>query len=134
MSQSRRPSEGKLPIAFPKPTAQVEPYVEALGLEDTLKFIGAFGGTEIYIASDPKSRSRVVEVVGYPKARMLASIIEKLPRRVPLAKQWRAQVYHAMGYSKAEVARKLSIHEDTVRRYLTRQSTKTHDNNQLNLF
>ncbi len=126
--------EGKLPMAYPKPTAQVEPYVEALGLEDTLKFIAAFGGTEIYIATDPKSRSRVVEVVGYAKARMLASIIERLPRRVPLAKKWRAKVYHAMGHSKAEVARKLSVHEDTVRRYLTTSGSRPHDPDQLDLF
>ena len=134
MTRKPQAVEAKLQNAYPKPTAQVEPYVQALGLEDALKFLAAFGGTEIYIAADPKSRSRVVEVVGYAKARMLASIIEQLPRRVPLAKQWRAKVYHAMGHSKAEVARKLSIHEDTVRRYLTAAGSRPHDPDQMDLF
>ncbi len=41
-------------LPYPKPTAQVEPYFEVLGLDDTLRFIDAFGGTEIYIAGNPK--------------------------------------------------------------------------------
>ncbi|NIZ13926.1 helix-turn-helix domain-containing protein [Phaeobacter sp. HF9A] len=133
MTRDRQPSNDKLQNAFPKPTAQVEPYVQALGLEDALKFIGAFGGTEIYIATAPKSRSRVVEVVGYAKARILASISETLPRRVPLAKQWRARVYASKGLPNAEIARMLGVTDETVRSYL-RDRGPPRDTDQLSLF
>jgi len=133
MTRAPRAVEAKLQNAFPKPTAQVEPYVKALGLEDALKFLAAFGGTEIYIANDPKSRSRVVAVVGYAKARMLASIVETLPRRVPLAKQWRARVYASKGLPKAEIARMLGVTDETVRAYL-RDKGPPDDTGQLNLF
>ncbi|MBT8170435.1 helix-turn-helix domain-containing protein [Falsiruegeria litorea] len=102
----------------PKPTAQVEPYLEALGLDDTLKFIEAYGGTEIYIAQQPQSRSSVVDLVGYAKARALAVIDFRLARRVPLAKKWRAQVYKSQGLKTVEIARKLGSAESTVRLYL----------------
>lgn len=103
---------------YPKPPAEAEPYVLALGLEDALRFIEAFGGAEIYIAANPKSRSSVVEVVGYPKAKALAAISDRLPRRVPLVKRWRAQVYKSKGLKTAEIARKLGSAESTVREYL----------------
>lgn len=111
-------SGAKLPLSHPKPTAQVQRYYDALGLEDTLVFLDAFGGAEIYIAIDPKSRSSVADVVGYPKAKALASIAHELPRRVPLAKPWRAQVYASLGLSKAAIARKLKSSETSVRRWL----------------
>lgn len=133
MTRKPQAVEAKLQNAFPKPTAQVEPYVAALGLEDTLKFLSAFGGTEIYIATAPKSRSRVVEVVGYAKARMLASISETLPRRVPLAKQWRARVYASKGLPNTEIARMLGVTDETVRAYL-RDKGPPKDTDQLSFF
>ncbi|KJZ21842.1 hypothetical protein [Tritonibacter mobilis] len=133
MNQRCQQPEGKLPLSYPKPTAQVEPYVQALGLEDALKFIKAFGGTEIYIAVQPKSRSQVVEVVGYAKARILASVAETLPRRVPLAKQWRARVYASKGLRNAEIARMLGVTDETVRAYLRNNGPPT-DPNQFDLF
>ncbi len=105
--------------AHPKPTAQVEPYFEALGLEDTLKFLEKFGGTEIYIATHPSKRSKVAEVVGYPKARMLAAVQHRLQRRVPLAKQWRASVYRSQGLTIAQIALKLGVSDVMVRNYLS---------------
>ncbi|WP_238704896.1 hypothetical protein [Parasedimentitalea marina] len=58
-------------LPHPKPTAQVELYFEVLGLDDTLRFLEAFGGTEIYIAGNPGTLSSVVAVVGYDKAKAL---------------------------------------------------------------
>ena len=77
---------------YPKPTAQVEPYFEVLGLDDTLRFIEEFGGTEIYIARNPRTRSSVVALLGFDKANALTSISHRLQPRVPLAKKWRARV------------------------------------------
>ncbi|UWQ93003.1 helix-turn-helix domain-containing protein [Rhodobacteraceae bacterium M382] len=118
---------------YPMPPAQAEPYIEALGLEDALKFIEAFGGTEIYIAADPKSRSSVVALIGYPKAKALASIIERLPRRVPLVKEWRARVYKSQGLKTVEIARKLGCVESTARLYIKGMNTPK-DPDQLSLF
>ena len=39
---------------YPKPTAQIKLYFEVLGLDDTLRFIEQFGGTEIYISEPPR--------------------------------------------------------------------------------
>ena len=117
---------------YPRPTAQVAPYIEALGLEDALRFLEAFGGSEIYIATDPKSRSSVAALVGYPKAKALAAIADRLQRRVPLAKQWRARVYHSLGLKNAQIARRLGVTDVTVRRYLA--DLPTGDPDQLTLF
>ncbi|TMV09840.1 helix-turn-helix domain-containing protein [Ruegeria sediminis] len=119
-------------LPYPRPPAQVEPYIEALGLEDTLAFLEAFGGSEIYIATNPKSRSSVAAVVGHAKAKALASIAERLQRRVPLAKRWRAQVYYSKGLKKAQIARKLGVTDVTVRAYLG--NAPPGDPNQLTLF
>lgn len=103
---------------LPKPTAQVAPYVEVLGTDLAVEFLLTFGGAEIYITADPRSRSRVVELIGRRKAVALAALSDRLPRRVPLAKPWVASVLHAKGLSKQEIARRLHVNHKTVRRYL----------------
>lgn len=103
---------------YPAPPAEVATYVAALGLEDAVKFIEAYGGTEIYIAANPKSRSSVAALVGYPKAKALAAVADRLPRRVPLVKRWRAQLYRSMGLKTVEIARRLGVAESTARSYL----------------
>jgi hypothetical protein len=57
---------------YPKPPAQVAPYVDVLGLEYALKFLEAFGGVEVYIAQDPTYKGELVKVVGYANALALA--------------------------------------------------------------
>ncbi|WP_209279418.1 helix-turn-helix domain-containing protein [Parasedimentitalea huanghaiensis] len=128
---------GDKDLPHPKPTAQVQPYFEALGLEDTLNFLEAFGGSEIYIAENPTPRSQVVDIVGHAKARALFALVERLPARVPLAQQWRAQVYKSMGLKKAEIARKLGVTDVTVRKWLKPSENAValkSDENQLSLF
>lgn len=121
-------------LPFPKPTAQVEPYFEALGLDDTLRFLEAFGGTEIYIATQPSQRSQVAKVVGYPKARMLAAVQHRLQRRVPLAKQWRASVYRSQGLTIAQIALKLGVSDVMVRNYLSGDPKPPDDPAQMTFF
>lgn len=105
-------------LPFPKPTAQVEPYFNILGLDDTLRFLEAFGGTEIYIADNPQSRSSVVAVLGYDKTKALAEVSFLLQRRVPLAKKWRALTYKAMGMTTVQIARRLCMTDVSVRNWL----------------
>lgn len=126
------PASAALP--HPKPTAQVEPYFEALGLEDTLKFLETFGGNEIYIASHPSYRSRVAACIGYPKARMLSEISARLQRRVPLAKKWRAQVYRSQGLKISQIATRLGVTDVMVRIYLRDMPKPPDDPNQMALF
>ncbi|MEP0153572.1 MAG: helix-turn-helix domain-containing protein [Paracoccaceae bacterium] len=126
-------SEPKPP--FPKPPAQVEPYMEALGLDDTLKFLEAFGGTEIYIATHPTARSQVVDLLGFPKAKMLADVEARLQSRVPLVKEWRAKVYFSQGLKTVEIARKLGVADASVRRWLAKPGARPEaDPNQPSLF
>ncbi|WIY25010.1 helix-turn-helix domain-containing protein [Parasedimentitalea psychrophila] len=105
-------------LPHPKPTAQVEPYFEVLGLDDTLRFIEAFGGTEIYIAKNPRTRSSVAALVGYDKANALTNISHRLQSRVPLAKKWRTCAYKAQGLATVEIARKLGVTDVAVRNWL----------------
>ncbi|NRB19973.1 MAG: helix-turn-helix domain-containing protein [Rhodobacteraceae bacterium] len=105
-------------LPYPRPTAQVEPYFEVLGLNDTLRFIEAFGGTEIYIAKNPRTRSSVAALVGYDKANALTSISHRLQSRVPLAKKWRARAYKSQGWATVEIARKLGATDVAVRNWL----------------
>lgn len=118
--------------AYPKPPAQAQPYVDALGLEDALRFFEAFGGTEIYIGQDPKSRSSVAALVGYAKAKALSEIRDELQARVPLVKKWRANVYASMGLPNAHIARKLGVTDVTIRAYLAGKTIG--DPRQPNLF
>lgn len=106
---------------LPLTPALIEPFVRILGVDDTITFLMTFGGAEIYMPRSPKSRSRLVEVLGREKAEALAAEAEVtvLPRRVPLAKVWIAQVHHARGLPVAEIARRLHTTDVTVRKYLS---------------
>lgn len=121
-------------LPYPKPTAQVEPYIEALGLDDTLRFLETFGGTEIYVATHPSKRSQIAQLVGNPKAKMLAAVQHRLQRRVPLAKKWRASVYRSQGLTIAQIALKLGVSDVMVRNYLSDVPKPPDDPTQMTFF
>lgn len=104
--------------AFPRPTAQVQPYWDALGPEDTILFLLTFGGAELYIATDPRGRGQVEAMFGPEKAKALAAQAHRLPARVPLAKRWLARCLAAQGSSAAAIARTLRVTDVTVRKWL----------------
>ncbi|MGC9368690.1 MAG: helix-turn-helix domain-containing protein [Paracoccaceae bacterium] len=101
-----------------QPPAHIEPYVRVLGQDGALEFLLGFGGAELYMTETPKSRSRLVQAVGRERAVALARAAEHLPRRIPTAKPWLAQVLKAKGLSVAEIARRLHVSDVTVRKYL----------------
>lgn len=103
---------------YPRPTAQVQPYVDALGVETTIEFLLSFGGAELPVASDPKGNGMLVRCIGYQKAKQLADISHLLQNRVPLASRWLAQCLYTQGLSKAAIARRLRLSDVTVRSYL----------------
>lgn len=106
--------------AFPKPTAQVFPYFDILGLELTVRFLLAFGGAEIYIPQNPCGRGRVEQLIGTEKTKLLAQSAHQLPEQVPLANPWLAAALSAQGQPVSEIARQLRVSRVTVRRYLRR--------------
>lgn len=103
---------------LPRTPAQVEPYVEAIGLDDTITFILHFGGAQIYIGARPGNGSQVTKLLGIEKARALGAVHDRLPSRVPLVKSWTAQVMFAKGLPIQEIARKMHSSDTAVRRWL----------------
>lgn len=98
--------------------ANVEPYVRVLGVDGAIDFLLEFGGAELYLARTPQRRSKLVALVGEDKATKLAAAAERLPKRVPLAKRWIAEVWSGQGLSTAQIARRLRASDVAVRGWL----------------
>lgn len=109
---------------YPRPTAQVAPYVEALGFDLAIAFLLRFGGAEMYVADTPRGRSEAEALLGEDACRALGAVAHRLPKRVPLAKTWLALCLQARGLSVAEIARTLRVTDVTVRRMLTPVAAK----------
>lgn len=112
-------------VPMPRPTAQVQPYFEILGLELTVTFLLTFGGADLYLPTDPKGGSEVESLIGPDKLKTLAAR-SRAPKsgmqsRVPLAKRWLSEVLHWQGHSNAAIARKLRITTNTVGKYLAKE-------------
>ncbi|MDQ7070725.1 MAG: helix-turn-helix domain-containing protein [Rhodobacterales bacterium] len=104
--------------AYPRPPAQIDVYVEILGVELTVEFILAFGGAELHLSRDPKGKSRLEALVGYERAKALGQVSDRLQRRVPLVKSWTANYLAWKGMSVAEIARTLHTSDVSVRGWL----------------
>lgn len=102
----------------PKPTAQVEPYVEVLGLDLAVAFLLSFGGSEVYLPRTSGEASEVTALIGPENTARLAAISHRLPRRVPLAKPWLAAVLSWRGQSASRIARTLRVSDVAVRGWL----------------
>ncbi len=110
---------------FPKPPAQVAPYVDILGPELTVQLLLSFGGAELYIPQSPQGRSRIEALIGRDKVKALAQSDHLFRRRVPLANPWVAACLHFQGLATNEIARKLRITDVTVRKHLKRYEART---------
>lgn len=105
--------------AFPKPTAQIEPFHRVLGPELTIAFLLQFGGAPLQLADNPKGRGAVELLVGKEKARELAvSCAQLFKKRVPLAKRWLAHAMKVQGHSNAQIARTLRATDVSVSGWL----------------
>lgn len=94
-----------------------KPYVDILGEELAIKFFMTFGGAELYFATNPRSSSRLVQVVGKKNAVKLAEANVSLKSRVPIPKKWIAAVWSSKNLSDAEIARRLHVTDVTLRRW-----------------
>lgn len=100
-------------MTLPPPPAHVEPYVRVLGPWLAFDFLMKFGGAELYLSATPKGRSEAEALIGAEKLAELAAL--DLPRRVPTAKPWLAEMMKTQGLSHAEIARRLHTTDVTVR-------------------
>ena len=81
----------------------------------------AYGGAELYLAADPKGRSAVEALVGAEAVARMADHYRIGQRvRVPLARQWLAQMLHWQGHPTAEVARTIRATDVSVRAWIKR--------------
>jgi len=110
------------PRELPKAPAHVDPYVTVLGAEGAMTFLLTFGGAEIYLTTNPKNRSMLVQEIGHHKAIELADMIGSGTKvRVPTAKRWLACCMHAQGLKTAEIARRLHMSDTVVRAWIKSQ-------------
>ncbi len=105
---------------MPAPPAHVAAFVEVLGVDGAVDFLLAFGGAELYLTQKPRPTSRLSRAIGVEKAAELARMSARIPRRIPTAKPWLAQVLRARGLSVAEIARRLHVSDVSVRGWLKR--------------
>lgn len=100
-------------------TAQVEPYVDALGLEGAVKFLLGFGGTEVYLSTNPQERSQIVQALGMEAAIALGKRLGSGPCRVHTAKPFLAAYFrYKKEYTVVQIARELHVTDVTVRNWL----------------
>ena len=69
--QSEEPLLNELARPVPRPTAQVQAYVDAMGAEMTVTFVLSYGGAEMHVANNPCGRSSHERLIGRDAARRL---------------------------------------------------------------
>ena len=107
----------------PPPPPELDLYIEALGLEDTLRLIETYGGRKLYVAKNITNHSvplmeDLEEKLGKATAKKLVELCGGVAVTVPLCGGWRTQLYFQRGMSMVEIAKKLGCHYDTVWRRL----------------
>lgn len=98
--------------------AHVAPYVEALGAPAAVALFLALGGSQIYLPRRSSTRTLAAKTIGADNVERLAAALGYGYIKVPLARQWIAQVLRADGASDNEIARQVRADVATVRRWL----------------
>lgn len=107
-----------LDAAGVKTPAHLITYVETLGVDGALTFFLTVGGSQIYLPRKSSDRTLAAQAVGAENVERLAEMIGYGYIKVPLARQWVAQVMRAQGKSDNEIARTVRADVATVRRWL----------------
>lgn len=118
---------------LPRPPAHLEPYVRILGVEGAITFFLTYGGGELYIPRRAVEGSALAGLLGLEAARALGDAADRLPKRVPTAKPWLAQVLHAQGLSATQIARRLHASDVAVRGWLKGRTGQSADPRQARL-
>jgi hypothetical protein len=93
-------------------------YVEVLGIDGALAFFLGVGGSQIYLPKKSSDRTLAAQTVGAENVERLAELIGYGYIKVPLARQWVAQVMRSQGKSDNEIARTVRADVSTVRRWV----------------
>ncbi len=112
------------PAVIPRPTAQAEPYVEALGAETAMAFLLAFGGAELYLGASPRENTAYVQAIGPDGAAALFAVAHRLQKRVPLCDDWLSAMLHWQGQSISGIARRFRTTDVSVRKKLRRMAER----------
>ncbi len=104
---------------LPPPTPDLQPLVDAIGIDAAFALIEARGGNRVYVPMT--ALPWLIDTVGEAAARRLVEIYGRGYLKVPLGRTWRALAYQARGMSYAQIARRCGCTEDAVWRILDRR-------------
>ena len=113
----------------PPPPESVALLIEVLGLDNTLRLIEKRGGTKLYVptgvgSSWIKLRAELEAEFDGPMVKaLIAGFGGEIKVTVPLARDWRIQIYAARDMTHADIALRAGAHVETVRRVLKRLKT-----------
>ncbi|MCF1433386.1 hypothetical protein GOZ97_17510 [Agrobacterium vitis] len=110
--------------------AHIQPYVTAIGIEKTVQFLLAFGGSYVYLSENPQDRSPVARAIGKVAATELARHVGPGGFRCPTGKPFiAAHLKYNKGFTTNDIARELHTTDVTIRNWL-----KAGESSQLDLF
>lgn len=118
----------------PRPPAELARFVKVIGDEATLALIEAHGGLVIHIPRFVWPETVLTRSIGTAAAEALAAEYGGEKLRIPIAKNWRARVYRRRGETIAAIARRLSVGENTVYDYVSRDRLRNGIPGQRDLF
>lgn len=98
--------------------------VAVLGEDRAIALFLAVGGTPWDFSANPKPDNKVVAAIGMEGALALWQEFGPSLGRIPIAKEWIAQVWHARGVAILEIARRLHASDQTVRRWTQQRRTE----------
>ena len=106
-------------IRYPKPSANLAPYVDVLGPEIAIVFLLHFGGSRLYFPDRPGGRSNAEAVIGPENFQRLAAVLgSRLTSRVPIGNRWLVAALAAQGKSTGEIARTVRATDVSVHKWL----------------
>lgn len=97
--------------------ANVQLFVDIIGLNDAVKLLLACGGSTIYFGRRPNG-GLVEQAIGEAAARQIGRELGGMQYKVPLSPRFLARFLRSQGDSTAKIARTLRMSEGTARQHL----------------
>lgn len=88
---------------------------ETIGDEATLALVEARGGLTVSVPETAREGQVLAEIVGLAAAEKLSQLYAREVIQVPLAKDWRIEIYAAQGMTNPEIAKRLGMTTRRVR-------------------
>jgi Mor family transcriptional regulator len=119
-------------IVLPKPPVELAWLTDIVGADGVLALIEEHGGRRLYIPKKSDDAS-FLDMLGRECAEKLCRTYGGETYKIPLAKNWRARLYRAKGWTYAEIAKKLGNTEGAVHQIL-QNARMTNPSRQLSFF